>query len=402
MNENVENLQIQDNSEYPDSKPVNGNKGNRKIAVIALGLLVASVALWTAFAGSGSKSKRIAKQTADTVMTPEYEENLQRRPGQVSFHQGGSSLLPEVKSGQDGFDPNAVALNNNLSYSRPEIGNEADNGRKLLRGQLSAVKNGYADDSREYSGSAISGGIPSEIQNRLDAQYQTVVEHFKSTPKFAWSIDDATYEKLKGGDRIHNVEHSLKDLYEGAQNVKNGFEFTISAGTRIIATTDQPVSSDHPGYFTSTIIRPFDLKGAKLVCQAGQNQNDRIPVQPVKVILEDKTELAIQGQVEMGFPGLEGRVKNHWAQRVIPGIVSAAVGGGAAAYLLNSSTPAAGETNAGNISTRDLIAGPILESSVQQAQSEIQRFGKDLPNTVLVRAGQQFSILLTEKLTFSK
>lgn len=391
INENTETQ-----NEYPENKPTNGNSNVKKVLLVTAGIIVASIFLWTAFAG-GKKPGKIAKRDNDTLATPEYERDIRRNinPNDEFLKRDNSSLMPTAINGQEGLDPSQIALS--TTERRPSA----------LQNNGNAQYASNASYNPQYPPQVYNTQAPvgppsyvsNDVKKRMDAEYQQEVDHFKGTKKFAWSVDEATYEKLKSGDQISSVEPTLKDLYEGASVQKSGFGYTIAAGSRIIAVTDQPVSTDHPGYFTSTIVRPFEIKGAKLICQAGPNQNDRIPVQPTKIVLKDKTEMAINGQIEMGFPGLEGKIKNHWIERTVPAIISAGIGGGAAAYLLNSSTPSAGETNAGNISTRDLIAGPILESSVQQVQSEVMRYSKDRPNTVLVKAGQQFSILLTDKLT---
>jgi hypothetical protein len=253
---------------------------------------------------------------------------------------------------------------------------------------------GREEDGSSGASSGPISLVSGEAQARMDAAYQSEIDHFKGTKRIAWSIDDQTYQKLKNGDNISNVEAPLKDLYEGASATKTAFGYTIASGSRIIAITDQPVSSDHPGYFTSTIVRPFELKGAKLICQSGQCQNDRIPVNPTKIVLSSNTELTVQGQIEMGFPGLEGNVQNHWPERILPTMVNAAIGGVFAAW---AATRSQGQDR---IDTRDAIVQPIVQQSVTGAQNEVLRMGKDLPNTVTVKEGQQFSILLTDKLSF--
>ena len=77
--------------------------------------------------------------------------------------------------------------------------------------------------------------VSRDAKARLEGEYQSEVDHFKGTKRLAWSIDEQTYQKLKNGDSISNVEPALKDLYAGATIIKNGFGYTIPAGSRIIA-----------------------------------------------------------------------------------------------------------------------------------------------------------------------
>lgn len=402
MSELLENEQNQEN-EYPDTKPAESSKKSKKLLVISTITLLGVLILWVMV--SGNNNNHNAKKNGnsiDTVAIPEYEAGMKRTvsaTNEIRESDENSSLLPSVNVNDVGLDPSQVQQpQGNLYYGNR--GSSPSSSRQVSANSNSQYNSNYSN--QQYTQPEPRSLVSSVATARLNSAYQAEVDHFKGTKKLAWQIDDASYDKLKTGDRISSVEPVLKDLYDGASSARVKFGFTIPSGTRIIATTDQAISTDHPGFFTSTVVRPFELKGSKLICQAGQNQNDRIPVQPTKLIFADKTEIAIQGQVEMGFPGLQGKVSNHWPQRVLPAIASAAVGGGAAAYLLSSSTPGASETNAGNISTRDLIAGPILESSVQQVQNEVTRFAKDLPNTVLVKAGEQFAILLTDKLTIKQ
>lgn len=405
-----------DTTDFPETKPLGNKKLIKQIvlgAVAGLSLLGGGVAV----ANSGHKAPKVTKNAADSVATPEYEQNMKnlKKMKDEQLRGDPNSMLPQVKNGEQGFDPlqtNSQAAQGGMgNYGQPGPGNIPQKPSAMDLQQASArggyengigetVTHGGPDGSpsgNNHAPSAPAGPISlvsRDAQARLDASFQSEVDHFKGTKKLAWSIDDQSYQRLRRGDSISNVEPALKDLYDGASVIKNGFGYTISAGSRIIAVTDQPVSSDHPGYFTSTIVRPFELKGAKLICQSGQNSNDRIQVNPTKIVLSGNNELTIQGQVEMGFPGLEGNVRNHWPERMIPTIVNAAIGGVFAAW---SATRTQGQDR---IDTRDAIVQPIVQQSVTGVQNEVTRMGKDLPNTVTVKAGEQFSILLTDKLSF--
>jgi len=246
--------------------------------------------------------------------------------------------------------------------------------------------------SVQSSGSSEQTGYrySSSVASRLSDPYQSMVKHFSAKKPLEIAVLDQSELKTNA---LARVDASLSNLYEGADK-SQGFAYGMGTGSRIIAVTDGTVSSDHPGFFTSTVIRPFELKGAKLLCQSGQNLNGRIPVNPVKLIVDGK-ETEIAGQVETNFPGLDGKIKNHWVKRVGPAITNAAIGGAFLAWSYNRSS---GEDR---IDTRDAIAGPIVQSSVEGLQNEVNRFGGDIPNTVTVEMGKEFSILLTSPISLS-
>jgi len=228
--------------------------------------------------------------------------------------------------------------------------------------------------------------------NRLDPEYQSVVKHFSETRKVSsWQINGDEYKNALAQQNILNsVEPPLKDLYSGASSLNKGFSVKLPAGTRIIAVTDQDISSDHPGYFTATIVRPFEIQGAVLIMQSGSNQRDRIPVTAVKIVSKTNKEISLSGQSQMGYPGFTGQVKSHWVKRMAPAVANAAIGVGVLA--MTQSGP-----NEGRIDTRDELAWPIVDRSIGGLQNEITRLGGDFPNTVTVRAGAQFEILLTSE-----
>lgn len=234
--------------------------------------------------------------------------------------------------------------------------------------------------------------VPASFSARLDPSYQTMVKHLKSVKSEA--LEPPRRESESRIDRTALVDSSLRNLYAGA--TQEGFPFTLPAGTRIIAASDQKVSTDHPGFFTSTILRPEALDGAKLICASGSNLNDRIPVKPVKIIMSSGQEIPLSGQVETDFPGLDGNVTSHWFKRLAPAVTNAAIGGAFAYWALSQ------KGSDERIDTRDMVVAPIIQSSVQGVQNEITRLGGDTPNTVDVSAGQQFSVLLTEPLNLRK
>jgi type IV secretory pathway VirB10-like protein len=234
---------------------------------------------------------------------------------------------------------------------------------------------------------------PTAMKKRLDPEYGNIVEHFrKSRDEAKWVIGDGEYKEMTSGkgNLMNGVDKPLKDLYDNAGTVSSILNTRIPAGSRIIATLDQDVSSDHPGIFTATVIRPFEVKGYKLICQSGTNQRDRINVTVQKIISTSNKEFSLEGQVQNGYPGLTGRIKNHVMKRVGPALVNAAIGGGFLAWSLKGG-------DQGRIDTRDAIVSGVVEQSVSGVQNEVTRLGGDFPNTVLVKQGTQFEILITSE-----
>jgi len=228
----------------------------------------------------------------------------------------------------------------------------------------------------------------SSLDERFSAEYQRKVSHFKTNQSNFWSLSDGEYRDLMA-PKVSMLSQQYRQDDEITISI-DGFTYAIPAGSRIMAVTDQPVSSDHPGFFTAKIIRPEILRGAVLICQNGGQQNNRIPIQPTKIIFKER-EYAVSGQIEMGFPGMEGHVNRHYASRALPIVGNAAIGGAFVAW-------SAQNQGSQRIDTRDVITGAVIEQTLPQVQREIAKFAVDRPNTVTVAAGAQFSILLTNKL----
>lgn len=232
---------------------------------------------------------------------------------------------------------------------------------------------------------------PSSLNERYSAEYQRKVSHFKTNQGNFWSLSDGEYRELTTPRAQMASQQKDRDSWGGEPAINvNEFTYTISAGSRIIAVTDQPVNSDHAGFFTAKIIRPEILRGSVLICQNGGQQNNRIPVQPTKIIFKER-EYAVSGQIEMGFPGMEGSVNRHYASRALPIIGNAAIGGAFIAWSAQNGSDQ-------RIDTRDVITGAVIDQTLPQVQREIAKFAVDRPNTVTVASGAQFSILLTDKL----
>ena len=237
---------------------------------------------------------------------------------------------------------------------------------------------------------------PNEFKRRLDPQYQAIVNHLRGSTQDVWQVAQAELVEEKKTTNVSvQVDKSLQNLYEGATQAGQYNNMIVSAGSRIIAVTEQEVNSDHPGLFTSRIVRPYELNGMEMICQSSGNQKDRIPVNIVKIV-NPKTgsEYQAQGQVEMEYAGLSGAVRNNWLMRVGPQLINTVIGAGAIAATY-ATTGGTGQ----RIDTRDVIAGDIAQQSVTSLQNEVSRMGGDYPNTVIIPQGTQFDVLLQNQLT---
>lgn len=230
------------------------------------------------------------------------------------------------------------------------------------------------------------------MKKRLDPEFQAMVEHLTSNrSRGSWELSKSEYNKYKNKkDLFSKVEEPLKDLYVGANNINNNSSVSIGSGTRIRAITENQISSKHPGIFTAKIIRPFELKGATLMCKSGPNVNNRIPCSIDKLITRNGEEVNISGQIDMnGIVGLEGRV--HWQgyKRMLPAITNAGIGGALMAWQMQN------EVDSVRVDSRDAVYSPIIQSSVQELQSEITNLGGDYPDVVKIKKGSNFTVLLT-------
>jgi hypothetical protein len=237
----------------------------------------------------------------------------------------------------------------------------------------------------------------SRPNERFQGEYQTKVSHFKANQGNFWALPEGKIDEIKKTAfalrQPEVVRVSLSESSDKSATVPvagQTFEYIIPAGSRITAITEQVVSSDHPGFFTSRVVRPEIIRGAQLICQQGGQQNDRIPVQVVKVIFKGQ-EYQLSGQVEVGFPGVTGKVNRHYGSRAVPIIANAAITGGFVAW-------SAQNRGGDRIDTRDAITAEVINQTLPQVQNEIASFGVARPHTVTVNSGTQFNILLTDRL----
>jgi len=378
------------NTEFPEGTPGPLSNRNKKVLFIVLiGVLTLVFGLVMFSGGSTKRPAQKPVATSKTVVT--VPEDYEVSPPRETSESNGPKVDPSV-------NPLKTALERQAPPGlNPELASEKEQTESNENESFNHIDEAVSASKYPSGGTVQTAGyhLSSNMQERLDESYQRMVGHFKDHSK-SWAMDDATLHSLNAGSAsMATVPEPLQNLIENSSSI-GGMPYAIPSGSRIIAVTDGKVSSDHPGFFTATIVRPYSLKGAKLICQSGSNLKDRIAIQPVKVVLKDSLEVAISGQVETDFPGFDGDVTTHYMARLGPAITNAAIGGGFAVWAL---TRQAGQNN---IDTRDAIVAPVVQSSVEGLQNEITRLGGDYPNTVMVPAGKQFSVLITEPFSFKR
>lgn len=355
----------------------NDNKKNdmiKKIGLAAVAVITLTFIIISNFGGKKKASVETVKSIETVQTIDEYEKELQKPDTEEEGWKKDSSsgLIQTVP-----VVPQNISIpsgnSQNSGQSRPSVRN--------------ITNDDYSDGSYQRVSTPYAYTPSNEMKKRLDPSYQAIVAHFSKTKENAW-FDESYEEKIRSSnDNFAQVEEPLKNLYDGADR-KVTFSTNLPAGTRIIAVTDQDISSDHPGTFTATVVRPFEIKGSKLICESSGNRNDRIDVSVLKII--GQNEASIEGQAQMGYPGLTGRVTNHWVKRMGPAIMNAAIGGGFLAWSLSG-------PQTGRVDTRDVVVSEVVSQSVSGVQNEITRLGGDYPNTVVVKQGTQFEILLTKE-----
>ncbi len=374
--------------QFPDNAPSAYTPKQKKIIAALIGVILIS-----GFVGmqmlTGKKPKKVdvTTETKAKVKPEDFEQAVQpqnvKDPNEPTQNKDVNPLT-KVLDRPEGPGPTANNQAEMEAYDKEM--NRKDGPRE---------HNNFQHENIMQASAPVGFQLPKGIEDRLTDGYQRMVSHFKQKEPKTWQLEASAYKSMTVGNATAEVDPTLQHLVEGGIR-SGGIAYNVPSGTRILAITDSKVSTDHPGYFSATVIRPFLLKGAKLICQSGANTNDRIPAQPVKLVFRDSLEIALQGQVQTDFPGVDGDVTTHYMKRLGPAITNAAIGGAFAAWALsrgNSGT---------NIDTRDAIVAPIVQSSVEGVQNEITRMGGDFPNTVEIPAGKQFQIMLTEAINFRK
>lgn len=393
-------------SHFTEGAPTGlSQSAKKKLVGVGIGVLVIGYVFVTTFTGGEEpKQTKVAKKKTTADFEKSHQAEKQKNKGLSKKESDMKNLLS--RNPPPPAPKNLMASPNGPKrLSNPSSGQQLQRGLQYQDQNLASSLGANNRTSRNMNGAPISTNAgasvkiteyvpPREVQIRMNSSYKAMIDHFKQ--KDTWSQDPEYLEKTRVPDARALVDQPLKNLYEGANSLQAGMTYDIPSGTRIIAVTEQKVNTDHPGYFTSRIVRPHVLAGSRLICQAGVNQNDRIPVQPVKIIFEGGNEIQIAGQIETDFAGLDGDVTSHYWARLGPAIGNAAIGGAFLAWSMNR------ENGEDRIDTRDAIVAPVVAQSVSGVQNEVSRLGGDFPNTVEVEAGKQFAILLTEPLKVVK
>jgi type IV secretory pathway VirB10-like protein len=244
------------------------------------------------------------------------------------------------------------------------------------------------------SASPQSYHLPYHLRKRTSNPHQQAVSHLQNVSFY--TMDEGAYANLLDdqGDALASIEDDDKSLYRGAAFEQMPFPHVLPAGSRLSCVTTQKVNSDFPGIFTAEVMRPRPVKGMTLLLESTGQTRNRMPIHVRTLVRNDGSELRLAGQVQMDIPGMTGTIKRHWPRRIIPNVASAALGGGVAYWLLSTE-----ENDTGlNVSSREQIAEPIIQEGTHQVQNEIERFGKDWPNTVIIPHGTHFEVLLTKQL----
>ena len=247
------------------------------------------------------------------------------------------------------------------------------------------------------------GPVLDKYAMRFEQTNQQLNNFVKGNVGRAWRMSDEDLNEMNSSSHLKNVNNELLNLQENTLSMigGEGSKIIFPAGTRIEMVTESEINSDYPGYVTAKVFTPYQLKGWKAILRHNGQVNNRISASIEKVInVNASREYTVSGQVEMNFPGLVGKVKNHWAKRVIPELVAASIGAGYVAYeVQRQANDPRGDTAGLRIDSRDAYVGTVAQQTVSSAQGEARRFGGDVPNTVTVPQGERFWFLLTQPLS---
>ena len=183
---------------------------------------------------------------------------------------------------------------------------------------------------------------------------------------------------------------------------------TISAGTTIPVRLLTGINTDVEGqvkaevlsdvYDSATGTRLLIPQGSKLTgsYESSKANNGRVPVTFRQLLLPDGGSWTIGGNLVAmdgaGFTGIQGKVHHHTGRKISGG----AIGAGLAAL---------GSLAAGNTSSRDTYtAGQIASqgalASMINASSQLLTQAANIQDTVTVEPGYEFSVYVTENITF--
>ena len=103
-----------ENTDFPDSKPLGNSKLMKQILI---GLVTGGVLLGGGIAVANSSGHHKAQKTskvADSVATPEYEQNMKKIKALQDEQMRGdpNSLMPQMRNGEEGLDPSMLQKDN--------------------------------------------------------------------------------------------------------------------------------------------------------------------------------------------------------------------------------------------------------------------------------------------------
>ena len=183
---------------------------------------------------------------------------------------------------------------------------------------------------------------------------------------------------------------------------------TLNAGTTIPVRLLTGINTDVEGqvkaevladvYDSATGTRLLIPQGSKLTgsYESSKANNGRVPVTFRQLLLPDGGSWTIGGNLiamdGAGFTGIQGKVHHHTGRKISGG----AIGAGIAAL---------GSLAAGNTSSRDTYTAGQLASqgalaSMITASSQLLQQAVNIQDTVTVEPGYEFSVYVTENLTF--
>ena len=183
---------------------------------------------------------------------------------------------------------------------------------------------------------------------------------------------------------------------------------TLNAGTTIPVRLLTGINTDVEGqvkaevladiYDSATGTRLLIPQGSKLTgsYESSKANNGRVPVTFRQLLLPDGGSWTIGGNLiamdGAGFTGIQGKVHHHTGRKISGG----AIGAGIAAL---------GSLAAGNTSSRDTYTAGQLASqgalaSMITASSQLLQQAANIQDTVTVEPGYEFSVYVTENITF--
>lgn len=298
---------------------------------------------------------------------------------------------------------------NDIMITEPQISNLAGleemkmSQNKILNEQLEIMSRlQKLENLRNESLNENRGPVLDKYAMRFEQTNQQLNNFVKGNVGRAWRMSDEDLNEMNSSSHLKNVNNELLNLQENTLSMigGEGSKIIFPAGTRMEMITESDINSDYPGYVTAKIATPYQLKGWKAILKHNGQVNNRISASIEKVVnAAASREYTVSGQVEMNFPGLVGKVKNHWAKRVIPELVATTIGAGYVAYEVQRQIAEPRDSSGLRIDSRDAYAGAVAQQTVSSAQGEARRFGGDVPNTVTVPRGERFWFLLTQPLS---